>query len=126
MIDGKIDLIAMVPYYTRWAQSNNIVVSNWYIKSPSYIVTAANNKKIKKVGLTTSFSVDAYNYSDMSVQMVNYDSIAACLDAIKNEEIDAAYINGYSWISYSNKTAYSMLKAEQNKKNLFFFSGRPC
>lgn len=123
LIDGKIDLIAMVPYYTRWAQSNNIVVSNWYIKSPSYIVTAANNKKIKKVGLTTSFSVDAYNYSDMSVQMVNYDSIAACLDAIKNEEIDAAYINGYSWISYSNKTAYSMLKAEQNKKNLFFSVG---
>lgn len=123
LLDGEIDLIAMVPYYTNWAQNNNIVLSSWYIKSPSYCVKASNNMEIKKVGITTSFSVDAYNIPDKSIQMINYDNIAFCLDAIKNEEIDAAYINGYSWMSYSDKTAYSMLKAEQNEKDLFFSAG---
>ena len=123
LLDGRIDLIAMVPYYSQWAQSNNMVISDWYVKSPSYCVSAAVNKNQSTIGFTTLFSAEVYNNSNKNVEMINYDSITSCLDAIKNEEIDCAYINGYSWISYSDKVSYSMLKAEQNDNDMYFSVG---
>lgn len=123
LLEGNIELIAMVPYYGSWSKSENIIISNWYIKTPSYSVTTINNVERNKVGFIASLSADKNTSLNNDNYMVNYNSIAAGLDAVKNEEIDAAFINGYSWISYSDKAAYSMLKAEKNELDLFFSVG---
>lgn len=121
IIDGKIDMIALVPYYMDWAKKNNMVETSWFLQVPMYEVKLNPDTKARKIGMTSSFAVSGQAYSD-NITYINYNSVIACLDAVKNGEIDAAYINGYSWKVYSEKAAYSMLSAVNREENEVFSS----
>ena len=117
--NGKIDMIALVPYYMDWAKKNSMVETNWFVQVPVYEVKLNPDAKVKNVGMTSSFAVAGQAYSD-DINYINYNSVVACLDAVKNGEIDAAYINGYSWRTYCNKAAYAMLSGSYRDENVFF------
>ena len=108
LLDGKIDMIALVPHYTEWAIRNNLNMTDWYFQVPVYEIKLDSGSRAKSVGMTSAFAVGGQ--TNDKLDYVNYDSIVACLDAVKNGEIDAAYINSYSWMIYSDKPTYSMLE----------------
>ncbi len=109
LLDKKIDMIALVPYYRDWAQKNNLNMTNWYLQVPVYEIKLDMNSKTKTVGMTSIFAVSGQVHSDV-IDYSNYNSVVSCLDAVKNGDIDSAYINGYSWMIYSGKPTYSMLE----------------
>lgn len=110
LLDGKLDMIALVPYYREWARKNSLSITDWYLQVPVYEVKLDLKSKTKTVGMTSIFAVSGQTYSQ-DLQFTNYDNVVACLDAVKNGEVDAAYINSYSWMIYSDKPTYSMLEA---------------
>lgn len=109
LLDNKIDMIALVPHYSMWAQKNNLNMTDWYFQVPVYEVKLAKKNKAKSIGMTSIFAVSGQTYAD-ELDFTNYDSVVACLEAVKNGDIDSAYINGYSWMIYSEKPSYSMLE----------------
>ncbi len=121
LVNGKIDMIALVPYYMDWAKKNKLVETNWFLQVPIYEVKLSSDAKVRKVGMTSSFAVSGQAYSD-SITYVNYNSVVACLDAVKNGDVDAAYVNAYSWKIYSDKATYSMLSGTYRDENIMFSS----
>lgn len=118
LAEGKIDMIALVPCYRDWAQKNNLNMTNWYIQVPVYEVKLDQKTKAGSVGMTSYFAAEGQSYSD-DLKFTNYNSVVACLDAVKNGEVDAAYINSYSWMIYSDKPTYSMLEGTYKDEYIY-------
>lgn len=113
--DGKLDVIFPVENDAAWADENDIYISEEVVATAMNLVFKGkyNSMRPKKMavkkGNAIAYRYTATHYPD--VEIIEYSSIEECLQAVKDEKVDALVLNELRKQGYLNNSRFRMLNS---------------
>ena len=111
--DGEIDVIFPVENDVAWADENDIYISEEVVATAMNLVFKGeyNSMRPKKIAVKAGNEI-AYRYTVThypDAEIIEYSSIEECLEAVKNEKVDALVLNELRKQGYLNNDRFRML-----------------
>lgn len=105
------NVITSISYDYKWANKNNVKITQPIIDASIMYVTNQKNTSPKTVGLVKlDYITETVKQLMPNLTPVYYDSMAACVAAVKEGRVDCAYLNNFEAEYYMSMSEYDNLK----------------
>lgn len=106
LADGKIDMVAGMPYDYATAERYNVVLSRPYMTAPTAYGTANAQEVADLRGERLAIPMGGVYDHTLTDNVQWYETVQACLEAVERDEADFAVGDGYTMRYYVNAGNY--------------------
>lgn len=105
---GSIDIVATMEYDYKFARRMNVSLSKTYASAQYVMLQKGSGGSLegRRLALRKDYTYDG----EYLGEVVRFDSVEQCIDAVNNGEADYTYANNYTVQYYMNNPKYSNLK----------------
>lgn len=107
---GEVDIVAGMTYSYELAQKQNVSMTQEYISSQYTMMLNGNVNKDTIKGKRLAMIKNSTYRGDFIGNVVRYDTIDECIQAVNNGEADYTYVNEYSAQYYINLPKFNNIK----------------